>query len=150
MLCPTHLRVWLTLGLRLVTVTLALLSPRLWAEAGLAEALVTGRRLPPLQGSVAGTHPLAEHSTIVRKFISKLRPHPAALRLGSLYTSRSPGPPPGDRYHVVINILYCVSTCYIYFISTYLPGDRSHSWRTSPSGGDHQVQARRRSLGSSQ
>ena len=74
MLCPTHLRVWLTLGLRLVTVTLALLAPRLWAEAGLAEAVVTGWRVPPLQGSVAGTHPLAEHSTIVRKFISKLPP----------------------------------------------------------------------------
>ena len=53
---------WLTLGLRLVTVTLALLAPRLCAEAGLAEAVVTGWRVPPLQGSVAATHPLAENT----------------------------------------------------------------------------------------
>ena len=121
MLCPTHLRVWLTLGLRLVTVTLALLPPRLCAEAGLAEALVTGWRVPPLQGSVAATHPLAEHNKIVRSRNRKFNteavpsPHPAALHLGSLCTSRSPGPPPGDGYHVVINIL-CIYTIYLLYI----------------------------------
>ena len=113
---------------------------------------MTGWRVPPLQGSVAGTHPLAEHSTIVRKYISKL-PLPLTQLL-SAWDLCAPAAARArlleiDMYDVVINILCIYSTQYIYFISTYLPGDRSHSWRTSPSGGDHQVQARR-SLGSSQ
>ena len=65
---------WLTLALRLVTVTLALLAPRLCAEAGLAEALVTGWRVPPLQGSVVGTHPLAENTTPLLEAEQKLSP----------------------------------------------------------------------------